>query len=323
VYAGLANLALLICIIFFIANLPLVSAQVISVSSDKKCYLETDNILFQGRLNPDATGYQVNIKILDITGKFITIISGKADLSGNFQTIPFKAMDRLRHETYTVVAFMQDQNYNKKTSFKVSSSCDSGGPPPPSTTYYSTFLYLKVTDGSSQGYIKVKPELTYGTGSKLSTSSVEIYVDGNYQTKVSSNQWSSNIWAGSGTHTIKVSVLELTNPSDGSIKYKAASDTETFVVATSSGGGSGSGTTVDLGFPIEYVIVIIVIAIAAGVAILLAKRKKSAQVVVTPSTPTPSAQTQDDTQFWVCPHCGGDTQYRNGKQYCDTCKVYL
>ena len=32
---------------------------------------------------------------------------------------------------------------------------------------------------------------------------------------------------------------------------------------------------------------------------------------------------QEETQFWVCPHCGGDTEYRGGKQYCNTCKVYL
>jgi len=31
----------------------------------------------------------------------------------------------------------------------------------------------------------------------------------------------------------------------------------------------------------------------------------------------------DDTQFWVCPHCGGDTQNRNGKQFCSSCNVYL
>jgi len=33
--------------------------------------------------------------------------------------------------------------------------------------------------------------------------------------------------------------------------------------------------------------------------------------------------TYDDTQFWVCPHCGGDTQSRKGKQFCPKCNVYL
>jgi len=31
----------------------------------------------------------------------------------------------------------------------------------------------------------------------------------------------------------------------------------------------------------------------------------------------------DETQFWVCPHCGIDTQNRNGKQFCSKCNVYL
>jgi len=44
----------------------------------------------------------------------------------------------------------------------------------------------------------------------------------------------------------------------------------------------------------------------------------SAQPAMVPVTPV-----ADDTQFWVCPNCGGDTQYRNGKQYCGPCNVYL
>ena len=31
----------------------------------------------------------------------------------------------------------------------------------------------------------------------------------------------------------------------------------------------------------------------------------------------------DETQFYVCPHCDGDTEMRYGKQYCDRCKMYL
>jgi len=29
------------------------------------------------------------------------------------------------------------------------------------------------------------------------------------------------------------------------------------------------------------------------------------------------------TMFWVCPHCGGDTQMKDGRQYCPSCKIYL
>ena len=68
-----------------------------------------------------------------------------------------------------------------------------------------------------------------------------------------------------------------------------------------------------------YAIVIIaIIAVAAGVGITLSKRKKIAPLI--------SAQVQttsDETQFWVCPHCGKDTEYRNQKQFCISCNVYL
>jgi len=32
---------------------------------------------------------------------------------------------------------------------------------------------------------------------------------------------------------------------------------------------------------------------------------------------------QEETQFWVCPHCGGNPQSKNGKQFCSKCNVYL
>jgi len=131
--------------------------------------------------------------------------------------------------------------------------------------YYDTDLSLQITNGSSQGYIKVLPTLTYGSGSKLVTSDVSIYVDGKYITNLSSNQWSSNIFAGSGSHTIKASVLELTDASDSSIKYRSSSVTETHFV---------SGGTSDQGFPIEYVIVVAAIpAIAVVIAIYKLKSK--------------------------------------------------
>ena len=33
--------------------------------------------------------------------------------------------------------------------------------------------------------------------------------------------------------------------------------------------------------------------------------------------------TSDDTQFWVCPNCGNNTQMKDGRQYCPSCKIYL
>ncbi len=36
-----------------------------------------------------------------------------------------------------------------------------------------------------------------------------------------------------------------------------------------------------------------------------------------------ATQRQDDTQFWACPNCGRDTQMKDGRQYCPSCKFYL
>ncbi|MBT4327377.1 MAG: signal peptidase I [Candidatus Nitrosopelagicus sp.] len=34
-------------------------------------------------------------------------------------------------------------------------------------------------------------------------------------------------------------------------------------------------------------------------------------------------KTKDETQFWVCPNCGGNTQMKESRQYCPSCKFYL
>jgi len=125
--------------------------------------------------------------------------------------------------SYNVFVYNQDGRLLGSTSFSLteapSSTSSSTSQPTRSKTYYDTRLSLTISDGSSQGHIKVLPTLTYGSGSKLGTSDISIYVDGNYKTKVSSNQWSSNIFAGSGSHTIKASVSELTDSSDSSRKF--------------------------------------------------------------------------------------------------------
>jgi len=85
----------------------------------------------------------------------------------------------------------------------------------------------------------------------------------------------------------------------------------------------------DANFPIEYVIAgIVIVAVVVGIGIALSKRKKTAPMAIispakTPSQFAPQPISQDETQFWVCPHCGGDTQNRNGKQFCSKCNVYL
>ena len=37
----------------------------------------------------------------------------------------------------------------------------------------------------------------------------------------------------------------------------------------------------------------------------------------------PQLKIQDETQFWVCPNCGGDIQMKDTKQSCPSCKTYL
>ena len=200
-------------------------------------------------------------------------------------------------------------------------------------SYTNTILSLLVQDSSSQGHINVKPTLTYGTGIKLSNYDVSIYVDKDYKGKVKSDQWLSKIYTGPGHHTIDAYFVETTSNFDNSLRYRASSDTKIYFVkaATTSVGSSGppssgssSGVTSSDSFPMEYVIVGVVIAAAtAGVGIALSKRKKTAPMVYVSPANIPVAPAADDTQFWVCPNCGKDTQYKNRKQYCDSCKVYL
>ena len=86
-------------------------------------------------------------------------------------------------------------------------------------------------------------------------------------------------------------------------------------------------------FDVVLYIVAAVIAIIMGIVaiiVFLASRKK---VHVKPqmkaykdpydTAKSKATQTQDDTQFWVCPNCGGGIQYRNGKQFCPSCNTNL
>ena len=138
------------------------------------------------------------------------------------------------------------------------------------------------------------------------------------KTLVSSNQWSNDIWAGSGSHTIRAVVPEMSDSSDSYVKYRSSSNSMPYTVQATS---SSSGVQSDETFPIEYVILAIVIAVGVGIALAFSKRKKTTPKV-TASVTTQRTQ-QDDTQFWVCPHCGRDTEYKNGKQFCSSCNVYL
>ncbi len=307
------------------------------VTTDKNSYADGEKIKISGEVGDLLSGTPVTIQIISANGNIVGIDQLEVGADHKFSKEVTTGGELWKLEgTYTIKVLYGTQARTAETNFVFSSSGlgettpkTSGSSvntnPQAKTTYYDTSLSLRVADGSSQGNIKVYPELTYGSGDPLSTSDVEIFVDGNYKTKLSSNQWSNDIWAGSGSHTIKASVAESYDSSDSSIKFKAVSYTETFVVQTASG---VSSNTSDQVFPIEYVIAVIAIAAIAGLVIALSKRKKATPKVIvspakTPSPFAPQAITQDDTQFWVCPHCGGDTQYRSGKQYCSKCNVYL
>jgi len=314
----------------------------IILTINKDSYSDREKIRISGDVKVLLTQTPVTLEIFAPNGNLVTIDQVQVDVDGTFDTELMAGGPTWTSQgIYTVKALYGSNARTAETTFyfggttstlttpTVTSSLPSG--PPTKTTYYDTQMSLQVQDGTNQGYIKVKPALTYGSSSKLATNDVSIYVDGNYKTKVSSNQLSSNIYAGSGSHTIKASVVEFPNSFDSSIRYKASSDTENYyisVISPSSGGSFVSGqrvssTSSDISL-IEYVIVgVVVAAVAAGVGVALSKKKKAAPLVYASPANIPVAPATDDTQFWVCPRCGNDTEMYQGKQYCRNCNTYL
>jgi len=314
----------------------------IILTTDKNSYSDRETIRISGDVRALLPQTPVTLQIISSNGNLMVIAQIQVDVDGTFNTeLTAGGPTWTSQGTYTIKALYGSKARTAETTFyfggttstlttpNVPLSLPSG--PPTKTTYYDTQMSLQVQDGTNQGYIKVRPTLTYGSSSKLATNDVSIYVDGNYKTKVSSNQLSSNIYAGSGSHTIKASVVEFPNSFDSSIRYKASSDTENYyisVISPSSGGSFVSGqrvssTSSDISL-IEYVIVgVVVAAIAAGVGVALSKRKKAAPLVYASPANIPVAPATDDTQFWVCPRCGNDTEMYQGKQYCRNCNTYL
>lgn len=82
-------------------------------------------------------------------------------------------------------------------------------------------------------------------------------------------------------------------------------------------------TPTDDAFPIELVAIAIVIVAVVGIGIGLSKRKKVAPVISAPPAKAQVRKSRDDTQFWVCPNCGNNTQMKDERQYCPSCKIYL
>jgi len=239
--------------------------------------------------------------------------------------------------SYNVFVYDENGKFLGSTSFSLTGAPSTPTPttptpttPTPTTpTYRNTYLSLQIQDGSSTGYVQVYPKLTHSSGSKLGTTGISIYVDGNLKSEVSSNKWSSNIWAGDGSHTIRADFSEHSDASDSSITYGAStSNTYTFSVQSSippiiTPPPSPPSPQPDDSFPIWLVAIAVVMVAAVGIGIKLSKRKKVAPVISAPPAKSQVIQSKDDTQFWVCPRCGGDIQMISGKQYCRSCSVYL
>jgi len=77
-------------------------------------------------------------------------------------------------------------------------------------------------------------------------------------------------------------------------------------------------------FPPAYILVsLIPVPFFVVGFVVLARKKKISSSVSSQSDKTPRLKTKDETQFWVCPNCGRDTQMKDGRQYCPSCKIYL
>jgi len=85
---------------------------------------------------------------------------------------------------------------------------------------YQTTTSLQIRDGSSPGYIQVKPSVSYDNGKYLSTSYLSLYVDSVYYTNVKPDVWSSDIKTGSGTHYIEAVYSKSTSPNNRVILYE-------------------------------------------------------------------------------------------------------
>jgi len=303
----------------------------ITLTTDKNSYSDREKIKILGDVKVLLSQTPVTLTIFSPNGNLVTIAQVQVDEDGTFSTTLSTGGNLWKSQgTYTIKSLYGNNARTAETTFYFGGTTSTGttsqtSVPTPKTTYYDTQLSLQVQDGTNQGYIKVKPTITYGSGTKLATKAVSIYVDGNYKTKVTANQLSSNIYAGSGSHTIKASITEMPNTSDSSIRYRASSDTVDYFVksasivgsTSTSSSGSGSGITSGENFPVEYVIAgIVIAAVAAGVGIVLSGRKKIAPVIY-------ASPRKDDTQFWVCPSCGNDIQMKNNRQYCPSCRIYL
>jgi len=69
--------------------------------------------------------------------------------------------------------------------------------------------------------------------------------------------------------------------------------------------------------------VIVLLIILVVIVVILKRHKKVSRTMPAFQAKPKEKQAKDETQFWVCPHCGNDTQMKDGRQYCSSCKIYL
>ena len=299
------------------------------ITTDKNSYSSGETIVITGEVKDQESGIPVSIIVYAPNNTLVSIAQINVGADKKFGTkITTGGSLWNAYGTYKIKAQYGSSANAIETSFYFGGTTNTGVIPQipvtqPKITYHNTFLSLQVQDGTSQGYIKVKPTLTYGSGGKLSSSNISIYVDGNYKTKVTSNQWSSNIFAGSGSHTIKASIPELTSSTNNLIKYRASSDTETFFVKAASSVGSTPTPTFKSPSTSQdnsWIALIAVLAIIA-VVIIVVKRRKS---IGTSSKKQNIIQTKSGASvmsYYECPKCHSGNIQNNpdGSMNCPDC----
>ena len=95
----------------------------------------------------------------------------------------------------------------------------------PIKKYYDTNLSLDVIDGSTYEYVKVKPTLTLSSGQTIPIGevSIQLNMDGVPKTNIALNEWSNDIFTGSGSHNFQASFSETYDVYNNAKIYKSSS----------------------------------------------------------------------------------------------------
>jgi len=87
--------------------------------------------------------------------------------------------------------------------------------------------------------------------------------------------------------------------------------------------GAILSVVVQMVLPFPYGLISVFVLYPIILAVCISKRKKIPSSISSTSDKVPQLKTQDETQFWVCPNCGSDTQMKDGRQFCPSCNKYL